>query len=449
MKLRGPLSVPIALVLCTVTALGGDIDHALAKQYFAEAHRLCTADAGALWGTSLCGPMMFTDPQTHDVVASEADAEGQLKADGGVFVGKLPTNVNLANTSIEWAGVLWTQVMWPLPTDAAERRVLLAHESFHRLQSTLPKRTPTGSGTGDSVDSLDTAIGRYLVQMEWRALARALGAVPESRREFVTDALVFRARRRELFPADREREQQQESNEGLAEYTGAKLGGAGYRQQIELANADLAAASEKPSFVRSFAYGSGPAYGLLLDACLADWRKNELTEYQDVGRLLQRVMTIELPIDLELAAKQRMGKYDGAALEASELSREKARAERLAAYRSLLVDGPVLHIPLQQIQISFNPNNLQPITGLGTAYPNLHISDVWGVLEVSKGALLSSDWQQVTISAPKSPVKPGVGPATLEGDGWTLKLKPGWKIETAKRAGDFEVTKSRDSLVGK
>lgn len=47
-----------------------------ARARFAEAHALCAADGGALWGASLCGPMMLVDGATRFVVANQADAQG-------------------------------------------------------------------------------------------------------------------------------------------------------------------------------------------------------------------------------------------------------------------------------------------------------------------------------------------------------------------------------------
>ena len=87
------------------------MDEATAGRYFAEARALCARDGGRLWGRSLCGPMMFVDPATRAVLASERDKEGLLKRSGEVYVGTLPPNVNVANTAVEWAGVNWMMVM--------------------------------------------------------------------------------------------------------------------------------------------------------------------------------------------------------------------------------------------------------------------------------------------------------------------------------------------------
>ena len=80
-----------------------------ARRAFAEAHALCAADAGATWGVSLCGPIMFVNAQTRAIVASQRDAKGILKPSGGAFVGVLPADQNVANTAFDWAGVRWTQ----------------------------------------------------------------------------------------------------------------------------------------------------------------------------------------------------------------------------------------------------------------------------------------------------------------------------------------------------
>src|SRR5271168_2909081 len=113
------LSIAIALSLC-VEAAGAagltdpPIDLTKAAQYFAEAQQLSAADGGWLWGVALYGPMFFVDAETRAVVANQADAEGKLTQRGAVWTGKLPQEIGPANTAIQWAGVHWTMMMWPL-----------------------------------------------------------------------------------------------------------------------------------------------------------------------------------------------------------------------------------------------------------------------------------------------------------------------------------------------
>src|SRR4030095_15809697 len=88
------------------------IDIRLAYQYFQEAQALCNRDHGNLWGMSLCAPMLFVDSGTRMVVANQADKDGVLTRNGNVFVGKLPAQVNIANTAIEWSGVKWSMMIF-------------------------------------------------------------------------------------------------------------------------------------------------------------------------------------------------------------------------------------------------------------------------------------------------------------------------------------------------
>src|SRR5258708_39246398 len=91
------------------------IDHALARQYFAEAKSISGKDNGALWTVSLCGPLLFVNPDTRDAVANQADLDEKLKPVGGVFAGKAPETLGIASTAVTWAGGEWTMWMWPPP----------------------------------------------------------------------------------------------------------------------------------------------------------------------------------------------------------------------------------------------------------------------------------------------------------------------------------------------
>jgi hypothetical protein len=145
---------------------------------------------------SLCGPLVFVDPRTREAITRDGPAT-------------LPDSIGIANTSVDWNGRHWTMVMWPLPQNVVARRVLLAHESFHRLQKDLglPRDSPPNA-------HLDGAADRTWMRLEWRALARALATRD---REAVAAALAFRAKR------NVEEERLLEMNEGLAEYTGFAL----------------------------------------------------------------------------------------------------------------------------------------------------------------------------------------------------------------------------------
>ena len=404
----------------------------IARQCFDEANAVCTADGGRLWGVSLCGPILLVDPQTRAVVASSADREGLLTEQDGVYVGMLPAEETVAGTVKDWAGVTWVMLPWPLPKEKRERQLMFAHEMFHRVQPGL------GLVGGDAGNShLDTRDGRIWLQLEWRALQAALKASDADRRQAVSDALVFRAYRRTLFPDAAREEHALEMGEGLAEYTGVRLSSDSEAAAVERALKDFELAKSWPTFTRSFAYVSGPAYGLLLDDAKPDWRKG-LSAASDLEDLLAEALRISMPSDLEAAARERSAAYDAAQLIAAETQREKSSQDRLARYRQRLVTGPVLIIPIHSMQFQFDPRDIQPLDDLGRVYPKLKMSDAWGVLNVeSGGALLANDWSKVVVPAPSD-----LDARPLKGDGWTLELNPGWELRPAKRKGDFIVKRA-------
>lgn len=407
------------------------IDLHAAGRAFREAQAICRHDHGKLWGVQLCGPMMFVDPQSRFLVANQHDAHGVLKQDGTVFTGALPPDEMMANTALHWSGVYWTQMLWPLPADPGNRHTLIAHELFHRIQGHL--HLPELK-TGDN-DHLDTLQGRYLIQLEWRALSRALGVSSESaKKAAASDAVLFRAERYRLFPSAALQEQALEYNEGLAEFTGVKLGNYGHLAQTQAALRDLSVHVDDSTFIRSFAYATGPAYGLLLDRYMPGWQQR-LMRGPRLDVLLQAALDLKLRPNLQEVASKRAQQYGGPALLAAETERDEQRQRKLAAYRAKFVDGAVLVLPLLHMRIQFDPRNLQPLDNRGIVYPNLNITDDWGTLEVQNGALLRSDWRAVTVSAPNQ----NAG-TTVKGDGWTLHLSPRWKVLPGTRSGDFILT---------
>jgi hypothetical protein len=429
----GCIFAALTVISFAFAAQGSGIDPVLAGQYFQEARAFCLKDNGNLWGVSLDGPLLLADPRTRSIVANQSDREGKLTANGNVFVGRLPEAVNIANTSISWAGVKWTIVMWPLPSDKQARARLMAHEMFHRIQDDLG--LPAANPSNDHLDALE---GRVMLRLEWRALNDALNKQGAGRRQAIEDALVFRARRRELFKAA-ETERALEINEGLAQYTGVKLCGLSAQETIDHVRARLKAAEKGSSFGRSFAYVTGPAYGVLLDETGRPWRK-KLAAQDDLGAILGEAHSISPAASLKEGAERRSLKYDGRMLRAEETAREEDRKKRIAEHRRRFVEGPVLALALgDEVKYSFDPLNVESLDGYGTVYPTMRISDDWGVLEVTGGALMIREGQRaarVHVSAPRD-----LSARPLAGDGWTLSLNDGWQIVSGERPGDYSLKK--------
>ncbi|MCB9648935.1 MAG: hypothetical protein H6730_20395 [Deltaproteobacteria bacterium] len=400
-----------------------------ARAVFDAADRLCKADGGATWGASLCGPILLVDPVTRTAVGSQPDVDGWLGAREGLWVGPLTPEVPIANTAVTWSGVRWVALVWPLPEDEARRDVLLAHEMFHRIADEVVG--PGDGMQGQENPHLDTQQGRYWLQLEWRALAAALSAGSEAaRREAIAHALGFRAARRAAFAGSAASEDALELNEGLAEYTGVVCGRRGASEQREAALHDLRAHVDDPSFARSFAYATGPAYGLLLDRYAQGWRAR-VGEVKSLSQALAEAVGVPA-----LAATDAAARYGGPELFAAEEARAKRQAEVLARDRQLLVEGPVLRLAFRHMKIEFDPRTVRGLEGLGSVYPTLRVVDDWGVLTVSDVALVTSDWSAVVVPAPTEAKGP-----VIEGPGWRLELASSWRLEADARAGDLRVSK--------
>ena len=430
-----PLVLASLLVFVTAAATQSPaIDTKLAAQYFQQLKQTSDRDGGKTWGLSLYGPIMFVDPRSGNIVANQADLEHKLTPQDGVFVGTLPREVNPANTAFDWAGIHWTMLMWPVSEFRQPRERLLLHECFHRLQEKL------GLPARDAVNAhLDTLDGRIWIQMEWRALERALRQAGPARKAAIADALLFRAYRRSLFPDSNTNENALELNEGLAEYTGVRLSSADLSETLLRANLILRQARNNPTFARSFAYVSGPAYGALLDLTGRPWRVG-MKPSADLGLLLQQRYGITIHAS-EAAARAAVSRYEGAEIVTIETQQDQRRKQHVTEARKKFFDGPVLILSLtRDLNYSYDPNNVIGIDASNTVYPTMRLVDAWGVLTVSNGAWLERDTTGGLVRA-RVPAPADLSARPLKGDGWSLELKDGWEVVPGERRGDVTIKK--------
>jgi|WetSurMetagenome_2_1015567.scaffolds.fasta_scaffold08944_4 hypothetical protein len=403
-----------------------------ASAAFKEADEICRKEGGALWGRSLCGPMMFADRATRQAVLN-APSPGAVR-DGAIFRLQLPEGMGVANTSVELGGERWTMIMWPLPQEQNRRRILMMHESYHRLQPALGLQGGGGLGTNGH---LDTREGRTWLRAEFRALDRALGSVGEARRSALADALLFRAYRRSLWPEAGGEERALELNEGLAESTGVDAASSDAAARIAAARADLAGSEAAPTFVRSFAYGTGPAYGELLDAARPDWRRAVRPDF-DFGAAAASAYDLALPTPSAESAQRALERYGGSEVLAQEAARQKALDERDARFAKLFVDGPTVAFPLKNMSITFDPRDVASFRDLGSVYGTLEIADDWGTLKVESGAaLISKDFKVLQVPATQDAAS-----GRVSGKGWTADLTKGYELAPdSRRPGSFGVQK--------
>jgi hypothetical protein len=410
-------------LLCVVTGLAqpalAQVDQQRAQQFFKEVEALCDRDGGHLWGVSLCGPMVIGDMRTQTFATSQPAPDAPR-----------PVLVGLVNAPLQWGGVTWGAYVWDFLVNETPRRrnEILLHELFHGVQPQLGLTVPALAS--EHLDALD---GRYWLRLEWRALARALSESGERRNAAVRDALAFRQARRALYPAAPENERAVEITEGVASYTATVLAASSTAEATASALDLLARAENQESFVKTFAYASGPPYGLLLDASSPGWRR-ALRGSDDLGKLVMNAFAVQPASDAAVSAAG----YGGAELRAAEQQREQQRQERINELRRRFVDGPVLVIPGGG-RGSSDSRGAVVIPGSGTVYFGAYrASGDWGTLEADKGVLVASDGGSRRVSAPVRR-----DDVTVTGDGWTFKAAPGWIVREGARRGDYEVVRQQ------
>jgi hypothetical protein len=431
-KLVVPTRFAVLMFICAIASAAppapSPIDVAQAKAAFAEAEGVSDKEGGRLWGKKLYGRLFFVDPETRAVVANEPDPDGVLHEANGVYVGTLPKEMIVSNAPIEWQGKRWTMLLWPtIPADTIDRRIIFAHELFHRIQPELGLAAPDSPNL-----QLDTPEGRLWLQLEWRALAAALSEQGPAQSHAIRDALAFRSHRHELFAGAAQTEASLEIAEGIPEYTGTIAGepdrdSARWHSIGKLTNPD-----QSITFVRSFAYTSGPPYGLLLDQRLPGWR-TKLSAQSDLSALLAST----LPPHAAVSAEARAPFYGAVAIRIAEAERAQKAEAAKTRYRARLVEGPTLLLPGgKKFAFSFNPSTLVSLGDANTVYPTFHATAEWGTLDVTDGVLVPTDFSRATVAAPKDTQGPH-----LEGPGWTLDLTAGWSVVPGARAGSYTVAK--------
>jgi hypothetical protein len=314
--------------------------------------------------------------------------------------------------------------------DADARQQLMLHGLFHRIQPELAFMEGQSDGSNEHLDTLE---GRIWMQLEWRALRRAVQSRGSGQAEAIADALAFRRERRRLFPGAADNERRDEIREGLASYTGIAAW-ANSPADARRAAAIAAAGGElQTSFVGNFEAASGPAYGVLLDDLMPEWRR-QLRSTSDLGDLLASATNRRPTADVVEAA----ARYDGRALRTAEESRDRAQQVRVAELRRSFVDGPVLTMPAAGSGTSDTTGSVV-IPGVGTVFfRNFTRSAQWGRLNANNGVLRSADG--TTLSVPVA--KPLEG-TTLHGDGWSITLNAGWIVQPAARPGSFIIVREK------
>jgi hypothetical protein len=418
------MRVPVFCLLCVACVLIGmppaaiaQVDRQRAQEYFKEAQALCERDASRLWGVSLCGPMVIVDQAAGTRATSQPEPDGPA-----------PRFPGFADGPVSWGGLRWFSFpVYMLPdTDADARAQVMLHGLFHRVQPELGLITDEGTN-----EHLDTLEGRVSMQLEWRALRRAVESSGRDRAEAIADALAFRHERRQRFPDAADNERREEIREGLASYTGIATWANSPADAHRAAASALAGGEAQPSFVGNFEAASGPGYGVLLDDVMPGWRR-QVRATSDLGDLLASATNSPPTADLVAAA----ARYDGSTLRTAEEARDRAQQGRIAELRRRFADGPVLTMPAAGSGASDTTGSVV-IPGAGTVFFRTFTrSAQWGRLNATSGVLRATDGSTLSV-----PVTAPLAGTALQGDGWSITLNSGWMVRPAARAGSFVIAR--------
>lgn len=424
------------LVNSKIAAQNDSLDLIKASKYFNEARVLSDNDNGNLWGIKLYGPILFVNPQTRFIIANDMDSTGYLKKTGELFCGQFPTNMNVANTTINWRGIKWTMLVWPLPENQFQRKILLMHELFHRIQDGLHLAL-----NNPSSNHLDKKDGRILFRMEWQELVSALQSKGEDRRAHIKNAVLLNKYRKEIYPGADTLESQLELNEGLAEYTGFRLSGEPEDSIISFWAQRVNLGERVPSFVRSFAYITSPMYCYLLDNSEKKWR-DKIGEVKSLPNLLAESYSIKFENSVKKETQKYLKTNNSPEILKFETSREKQMQAKTVFYKEKFFNTSVIILRLENTNVQFDPRNLISIDSIGTVYPNIRITDNWGILTVTHEAFLSSDWKSVIVALPDK-FSYTAGSDTIKSDEWTLEINKGWALKPIEKKDCFTVEKEK------
>ncbi|WP_433902685.1 hypothetical protein [Sphingobacterium puteale] len=377
-----------------------------------------SASTFKLWNKDLYGPTLLVDPVTRKIYANEPDLEGGLQHSTNIYVGILPQEVNFSNTALGWNGKRWAMIMLPLPENRDDRINLLAHESFHRIQPELGFKLNNANN-----NHLDEKDGRISLRLEFEALKKALAAPDKKEvKKHLSSALFFRKYRYAKFEKAAANENLLELNEGIAEFTGIIVSGRDDDSTKSYLTKAMDRSLHNRTFVRSFAYQTIPSYGYLLFKQDKNWNK-KINAKTDLTSYFMKGFAISVPSTTEKDFKRLALEYSGQVIFDEENARDSENKRIVKEHKIKFVESPHFEIFFEAMNYSFDPRTIIPVENFGTYYPTTRITDVWGILTVEKGALISPDWKKVSLSLPTS-----IDNNLVKGEGWVLELKGNYTI---------------------
>ena len=368
---------------------------------FEHVEKLCNKDNGKLWGVNLYSPVLGVD-SLRNIVSNVSDAPKTF-----------PEDKPVANSITELDGKRWTMILWPLSGDLVHQSIVLVHEMFHYRQPELglwQDKDPNNS-------HLSNRDARTLLKLEWNALKATASCDGEQKKTALKDALSFRAQRRHLYPDFAQEENALEVLEGLAEYTGRRIAIPDNKDYLQSLS-DLDYLYESDNLTRSFAYLSGPLYGLILDQSAHPWHK-EMNSGSDLGSSAMAIYGITLPENLEEAVESAKARYDFESIDAAEEAFQRKLEERNETLRKLFAHDNIITLECPNLSIQFSPDGMIKMDdGSMVIYGGTAFCD-WGSVE-GHPLKVTSDWRRIEL--PRLDTL-SFNNDTITTSGWTLIKK--------------------------
>lgn len=103
---------------------------------------------------------------------------------------------------------------------------------------------------------------------------------------------------------------------------------------------------------------------------------------------------------------------------------EKNRKRNAALLVSKFKTKNYLRVRLRNPIANYEINSIFSCGNAGTVYKTITLTDEWGVLESRNGVLIDRRWKNLYLPQPE-----GLDSDKVAGDGWALKINPGFNIE--------------------
>ena len=112
-----------------------------ALEYFKSIEIICNLDSGRLWGKNLYGPIMFVDRTSRKIIANQADNEGLLNEEDGIYTGLFPKELIINNAPVNFGGTIFALAPLPAEEDSFRIKSRAIRGLYHCMQQSCRYRS--------------------------------------------------------------------------------------------------------------------------------------------------------------------------------------------------------------------------------------------------------------------------------------------------------------------